>query len=194
MPLDEQLNCVVRFAFFFTVITFVMKRDPNIFLVLFAAMFVTIAMYHVDKTQKSQLASGGGSYPTATIMQQQQGCRVPTKDNPFMNPIYGVNTNNESQKTACDVTQLSTRKKVQESFDKTLMRNVDDLWRKQSSDRQFYTIPCTDVCSDQKGFAHWLYGTVGSQKNPTLPTTPSAIATPPQRNNEEPSNDKEADV
>lgn len=173
MPFDEQLNASVRFAFFFTSITFLIKRDPNIFMVLFATMFVTIAMFHVDKKTHTTTTGGGG----ISSLQQQTTpeavvCRVPTKDNPFMNPVYGVDeaTMRTNSNKACDTTRPSVKKQVAASYDKTLLRNVDDLWQNQSSDRQFYTVPCTDVCSDQNGFSKWLYGTVGSSRNSPPPS------------------------
>lgn len=163
MPFDEQLNAFLRFAFFFTAITFLIKRDPNIFMILFVVMFVTIAMFHVDKTRRQ--VGGGASSSSST--QIETACRVPTKDNPFMNPVYGVDqaTMKMNASKACDTTTASVKKQVATSYDKTLLRNVDDLWQNQSSDRQFYTVPCTDVCSDQKGFAKWLYGSVGTTRN-----------------------------
>jgi hypothetical protein len=84
-----------------------------------------------------------------------------------MNPVYGVDeaTMRSNSTKACDTSRPSVKKQVAASYDKTLLRNVDDLWQNQSSDRQFYTVPCTDVCSDQQGFAKWLYGTVGSSRS-----------------------------
>ena len=38
-----------------------------------------------------------------------------------------------------------------------MFRSTDDVFMNNSGDRQFYTMPVTDIVNDQTGFAKWLY-------------------------------------
>ena len=40
-----------------------------------------------------------------------------------------------------------------------LYRDVQDVFSKNNSQRQFYTVPGNRIPHDQSSFAHWLYGT-----------------------------------
>ena len=42
--------------------------------------------------------------------------------------------------------------------------DVNDVFAKHNSQRQFYTMPVTDICNDQTNFAKWLYLTPPSCK------------------------------
>lgn len=83
-------------------------------------------------------------------------CRKPTRDNPFMNPtITDYNVDDPPQ--ACNADDEDIKDEIKMNFNKDLYRNVEDLWEKKNSQRQFYTLPTTSVPNDQDGFAKWLY-------------------------------------
>jgi len=81
-------------------------------------------------------------------------CRKPTDNNPFMNP---------------DITDYNTPKIVRacndnpeqpdmiKSFDKKIFKNIEDVISGDTSIRQFYTVPNTEVPNHQAEFAEWLY-------------------------------------
>jgi len=83
-------------------------------------------------------------------------CRKPTKNNPLMNPDitdYGSgdvpvasNSNDEDIKDQINV-----------NFNHELFRDIDEIWERENSQRQFYTIPNTAVPNNQTEVAKWLY-------------------------------------
>ena len=86
-------------------------------------------------------------------------CQKPTNQNPYMN-INITDFNNENKKDkSCDINNEEVKNDVIEKFNQNLYRNVSDLYGKNNSERQFYTLPVTTVPNDQKGFAEWLYKT-----------------------------------
>ena len=87
---------------------------------------------------------------------QQSTCKHPTRDNPFMNPNV-TDYNNGNSPTACNADDEDIQKEVELNFNKDLYRNVEDLWDKKNSQRQFYTLPSTSVPNNQIEFANWLY-------------------------------------
>jgi hypothetical protein len=87
-------------------------------------------------------------------------CRVPTKDNPFMNPPIHEFSNDKYQKPkSCpSYNNVGVQNRVEELFNKDVYRDVKDIFNKDNSQRQFYTVPGNQVPNDQGSFAQWLYG------------------------------------
>jgi hypothetical protein len=91
-------------------------------------------------------------------------CRKPTKNNPFMNVLvsdYG-NTNDP---VSCNPELTGIKEKIESSFQDNLYRSVDDVWNRENSQRQFYTMPVDTVPNKQTEFAKWLYNTPYSCKS-----------------------------
>ena len=84
-------------------------------------------------------------------------CRIPTPDNPFMNPTIN-DYNIEEPPEACNVDDENIKDKINKSFNKDLFRDVSDLFERENSQRQFYTLPQLNP-PDQTAFANWLYKT-----------------------------------
>lgn len=94
---------------------------------------------------------------------EKNKCRRPTKDNPFMNPsivdfnstsgqIMACNANDEDIDNNIDNMQSETRLK----FNEDMYRNLDDVFDRKNSQRQFYTV-AHNVPNDQDAFAKWCY-------------------------------------
>ena len=87
---------------------------------------------------------------------EKNTCRRPTIDNPLMNPAatefgsFGV-------PEACNATDDDIQESIKVNFDHKLFRDVDELWERENSQRQFYTMPNTAVPNNQKEFSEWLY-------------------------------------
>jgi hypothetical protein len=62
-----------------------------------------------------------------------------------------------NNKEACDIENKKIKKSMNDKYDERLFRSVDDIYMNNSSDRQFYTMPVSDIVNDQTGFAKWLY-------------------------------------
>ena len=88
-------------------------------------------------------------------------CRTPSKDNPFMNPgIIDFNTD-KYLTDACDsYNNKGIQRSMEKHFNNDLYSDVTDIFGKENSQRQFYTLPK----HDQGSFANWLYATPPSCK------------------------------
>ena len=94
------------------------------------------------------------------------GCSLPTKDNPFMNPTlsdYGSDKQ-PPPKSCPSYNNVGVQRRVEELFNEDLYRDVNDIFGKNNSQRQFYTVPGNQVPNDQSSFANWLYGTPSTCK------------------------------
>ena len=83
-------------------------------------------------------------------------CRKPTPNNPFMNPPIS-DYNKESIPVACNSDDKDINNEINKSFNSGLFLNIDDLFDKMNSQRQFYTVPNTAIPNNQTEFANWLY-------------------------------------
>lgn len=91
-------------------------------------------------------------------------CTRPTIDNPFMNMTMKDYLNFDSQGNiierppACDTSDKDVKKEIDDNFKNNLYMDVNDLFGKFNSQRQFYTMPSTDIIPDINGeFKNWLY-------------------------------------
>lgn len=83
-------------------------------------------------------------------------CRKPTVDNPFMNTNI-TDYNNGHIPEACNADDDDIKENITVTFNDNLFKSVDELWEKENSQRQFYTIPNSTVPNNQVEFAKWLY-------------------------------------
>lgn len=156
MSFEVQLNALVRFSIYFAIIVFLIKKDMNIFFIpIFVGAF-TYFIYSNDQSQKKVQKELFDSM-NQTIKKDGKICEQPTLENPFMNVLMSDYTRNAERPAACEMTKPIQRK-VKNFFDEKLIRDVDDIFHNNASDRQFYTNPVTTIPNDQTQFAKWLYG------------------------------------
>lgn len=99
-----------------------------------------------------------GAYPPA--------CRKPTYDNPYMNPTL-TDYNVPDPPAACNADDEEINENIEVQFNQDLFRGVDELWERENSKRQFYTVPNTAVPNNQVEFAKWLYSGAPTCKEDT---------------------------
>lgn len=84
-------------------------------------------------------------------------CKKPSKDNPYMNSLLNdISTYPELQPSACNADDEDIQNKITDCYNEDLYRDVEDLFERQNSQRQFYTVPQM-YPNDQKSFAEWCY-------------------------------------
>tara|TARA_B110000902_G_C13809168_1_gene399091 strand:+ start:54 stop:554 length:501 start_codon:yes stop_codon:yes gene_type:complete len=113
---------------------------------------------HVDDI--FELSMGNKLDDLVKINDLESACRVPTKENPFMNPGLGEfgNDNISMPKSCPSYNNVGVQNRVDQLFGKELYRDVKDIFGKNNSQRQFYTVPGNQVPNNQGDFAQWCYG------------------------------------
>lgn len=157
-PLEDQLNAVMRFAIYFTLVLLIIKRDINL---LFIVIVVGAATYVINESNVSDERHKQRTMEHLKLAQDKDGqiCTRPTKDNPFMNVTLEDLREFPNRPKACDITHKQVQKEVEDAHDFNLFRDVDDVYGRKTSSRQFYTMPNTTVPDDRTAFAEWLYKT-----------------------------------
>ena len=82
-------------------------------------------------------------------------CYKPTIDNPYMNYTVGDLLTNPNRPKACSYDKV--KKDIKKNFTNKIYSDSSELWGRFISDRNFYTMPNTDIVNDQTGFALWCY-------------------------------------
>ena len=109
----------------------------------------------VDKSSNKNLSRPYNS--VETLDNTNENCVKPTLDNPFMNVNYVDQLDAPNREEACDISDPEIKKDMDSKFMNNLFRDVNDLFGKNNSQRQFYTMPSTTIPNKQDEFARWLY-------------------------------------
>ena len=157
MTYTEKLNSIVRLSIYFAIILLVIKKDTNVlFVPLLAAIFTY--MLYVGDIKKIK---AGEDFLTTMNLQKDvhtsELCHKPTDNNPFMNILMSDYTQNPKRAKACDVSQAPVRKMTQKYFNHNLYRDVSDVFHKNASDRNYYTMPSTEIPNAQDKFLKFTY-------------------------------------
>lgn len=161
--LNRKLNSLVRLSIYYALIIYLTDRKKvNIFYIpLIVAGLSYVINRKYDKTRmyhvNTQLMNGKES--EELIDELKNNCRVPTKDNPFMNPTLAEIGSNQEIKESCDsYNNKGLQRVIEKEFNKDLYRDPNDIFGKNNSQRQFFSVPAR-TGEDQGKFANWLYAT-----------------------------------
>lgn len=164
MSFAEQLNSLMRFSLYFSLLVFLVRKETNIFFVpIFMAGF-TYMLFSVDTKNKQRERFYIKDKGLQQDIHTRELCAAPSKDNPFMNVLISDYALNPQRKRACSITEGKTKGKVKKLFENNLYRDVSDIYNKNASDRNFYTTPITTIPNDQNAFAQYCYGTAKTCK------------------------------
>lgn len=150
----EKLNTILRLSMYISILLFAVLNDRRAFFLVIIVAIITYILYSVENNQEEYREI---DYDRVINKEQytEEKCTKPTMENPFMNVMMNEYQENPKRGKACDVDQV--KEYVDDYFENTLYRSVDDIYNKDSSTRQYYTMPNTNIPNDQEGFANWLY-------------------------------------
>lgn len=86
-------------------------------------------------------------------------CRKPTVDNPFTNIVFSDYLDSGNLAEPCNIDDKDVPIQMQNLFNSSIYRNLEDVWERENSQRMFYTVPIQTVPNSQTDFANWLYKT-----------------------------------
>lgn len=156
-----KLNAIFRFSLYYSFIVFLYNRNnTNVFYIPIVVGILTYIVYKKNKSiqvDDAIIQSINGNKDI--VHEMSDTCRIPTKDNPFMNPLLSEFGNNVEVKESCtSFDNKGIQKKIDEYFDQGIYKEFSDIFNNKNSQRQFFTVPARDVPNDQGSFAQWLYG------------------------------------
>ena len=145
----QKINSLARFSIYYILLISIFKYDNKYISVGIIIMLISIF-----------LGTTEGFTSTDNVLPQD--CQKPTKDNPFMNYTVNDLMTNPNRLRACDYE--SVKDEMRKEFRQTVYSDTSDIWGKFITDRNYYTMPNTELVNDQTGFATWCFGNSGECK------------------------------
>lgn len=142
-----QVNAIVRFIVYVTLALYIYNRDDKVIYFALALVIVASLAYN---------GKPGGRLSTIAPTR----CKRPTKNNPFMNTLVGEYGNINDP--PCDYEDV--KEDVSKHFNHGLPRDIEDVYEKQNSQREFLSMPNGGLPPDSRQFAEFLYGGMRSCK------------------------------
>ena len=157
----EQLNALVRFSLYLSVLLMLLKLSMNYIFIFLFSLLATYIIYHFDENmKKDEQLEHYEVFKDKSIRSKNKVYVKPTHHNPFMNPSlcdYKENPNREAYSKKSFINKESVKEEIEDKFSFNLYQDVNDIYGKNNSQRQFYTTPVTTIPNDQDSFAKWLY-------------------------------------
>jgi hypothetical protein len=94
------------------------------------------------------------------------GCVRSTAENPFGNMLLTDISDRPDRPPACAYDDM--KDDIEKNFEVGLFQNSTDLFKKENSQRQYYTMPVSTTLPDTYAFAQFLYGNAKNCK--TVPS------------------------
>lgn len=172
--LEERFNALVRLSLYSSLILYYYHRNYKYFSIFIGSLLLTYYIYTNDPEKSLKDVDTLKSKPQNQSQKEERVeslenvekavCTKPTLDNPFMNVTMKdyLNVDEKTQQmvdrpAACDTTDENVKRSVDEMFNHNLFKDVNDVFGKMNSQRQFYTMPNTTIPNAQDDFAKWLY-------------------------------------
>lgn len=159
MEYSEKLNSIMRLILYITIILYSLKNDLKVFILLIVAGIVIYIMYTMDENKEKYITDKDmyERYGIEDDEDETETCTKPTRENPFMNVTMNEYAENPKREKACKINN-KVNEYIDQYFNEDLYRSVDDIYNKNASERQYYTMPVTEIPNNQDKFAQWLYG------------------------------------
>jgi len=156
MTVVEKLNAITRLTIYLGVLLTIFYSNSNFLYI------PLIGMAFIYMTYQNSPFSQQGSGEINNVLTQ------PTVQNPFMNVLLTEYTDNPTRPPAADVEDPNVKNKIDEHFKNGLYRDVNDIWDKGNSQRQFYTNPSTTIPNDRDTWMKWCWNTPYTCKDGNL--------------------------
>lgn len=145
MTNPELLNAWVRFMLYGSVLVSLYQNEymPLVYGVI---VIVLVSLIFAPRMHDHAPA------PTHAHRTDAYVCTTPTESNPFMNVL--PHEYHLDKPPACDPADPD----VSAYFERGLVREVSDPYKKRASDRQFMTMPVTSSIPDTYAFRNYVFG------------------------------------
>jgi hypothetical protein len=177
---SEKINSIARLAVYLIIIINVMSLKKEWYIValglLILSYYYSIKNHHliINDDLNNNVFQQNNIYKNTpnkviiknTINNQEEfiECSKPTINNPFMNYTLGEQYNSNKNKSkrypACSYEDVKVD--MRNKFRSTINTDLTDVWGQYISDRNFYTMPNTDIVNNQVEFAKWCYSSIDS--------------------------------
>lgn len=155
MSFKEKILSIVFLIIFLSIIFALIFKQFVYILIGIVLIIFLFYIYLFDEQKKIETNETLSNRNLAII--DNKICVKPSLDNPFMNPsIIDYNNNNNDIK-ACSYNEKEIENNVNTYFKQFVYKDINDIYEREFSQRQFYTVPATTIPNDRKSYENWLY-------------------------------------
>lgn len=165
MTPNQQLNAVSRLIIYLALALSLYKGN-SIYILYGIVGLLCIWLWHKFGLNSVEKKEGMSDNIPSVNRPPKKTYKVkyvaPTKSNPFMNPLPGDKPRkhlSESKLRDENTDYDKVQSDITDKFNQGLFKEISDIYGRENSQRQFYTLPNTSQASDQDNFAKWLYDT-----------------------------------
>jgi len=153
MTNNEKLNALLRFSIIITFVLFLKNKNYNLLIIPVISALITLYIYKFNTIEKKN------NELDLSEDYENSKCLKSTEDNPFGNTLLTDVSNYKKKEEACLIEENIDE--INNHFNKGLYKDVNDLYGKNNSQRQFFSMPNTNEYGIKNGdsvkFANWLY-------------------------------------
>ena len=176
--LEKKYNSITRLIIYLTVLGYLITKNVNILLssVITIIVFIMLYNFQVKKEGMDNMKQNNVDKTSfENIMKDKY--TFPTNKNPLMNVLLPEIKYNKDRKPAApsynssilrNINKLSQNPELSDKLvkdNKKLYRDLGDNLTFELTMRNFHTMPNTKIPNDQKKFAEFCYGNMGSCKD-----------------------------
>ncbi len=160
MSLEEKLNAIVRLSVYVSILLFVYNKNYNNIYFFLITLLVTYFIYqYSNKDDKENVPIKEHLYEKKKdLLLTEKKIVKPTNQNPFGNILLSEYQKNPNRDTNINVNNETVMNDVSEKFNHNLYKDVNDIFNRNNSQRQFMTNPIRTIPNKQNEFAKWCYG------------------------------------
>jgi hypothetical protein len=164
----ERVNAIVRLVLYCSAVV-ALIRSNAMYLVLGLAIITIVSLSFALGGKKKIKNESYGNLRPDSVKRSRKASSPPTKDNPYSNATVGALLDDPGRAPASSYDSSGVALEQRKYFNQGLFRNLDDVYEKENSQRQFITMPSTTAAPDTIGFAQFLFGNKDTCKsNPSL--------------------------
>uniref|UniRef100_A0A6C0BKH1 Minor capsid protein P9 transmembrane helices domain-containing protein n=1 Tax=viral metagenome TaxID=1070528 RepID=A0A6C0BKH1_9ZZZZ len=165
----EKLNALTRFFMYLSLVLLVIYRNYKVlFIGIVAAAIIYLIQYnqllkHAETREQfdGEVKKEFGLKEDVPIKVNDNGdvCQLPTPNNPFMNVLLTDYTDNPNRPPACNYNDSQANETRDKYFNYNLYKDVEDVWDRRNSQREYVTLPGTTIPNDRDSFMKWCWKT-----------------------------------
>ncbi|CAK0772960.1 hypothetical protein CCP3SC1AL1_630018 [Gammaproteobacteria bacterium] len=174
----ERLNSIMRFGMIVSIVLTMYHNDPRYLLLSLIGAIITYTVFSINRDQIEHTTEHMTSHmkinskDLSKELSKNKVNTAPTLNNPFMNhSIFDIIENPDKPPASfyADNTESShkTQEDIEDKFNYNLFKDVEQVYDKMNSQRQFYTMPSTTNPDNRETLQKWLYGDMPSYKDNT---------------------------
>jgi len=172
MTLIEKLNAIVRMSVYVGLTLYVISKK---YIYLYLPIIIMGFTIFIFKNQQENMELYYNSYKSNLNNKNyeklvEKPYTKPTTNNPFMNINLVSDPKNKTEAIDSWDNKL-VQEDIEKKFDHNLYRDVSDLFGKNNSQREYYTMPSTTIPNKQTEFAKWCYKTGPTCKESSINCT-----------------------